>query len=116
MKGVYFPVTNHYVGGVTEMDPNGEAEMIERRGTLKGRKIKYQLVIDGEDYGSVERVPVQGKSGIGRNDRYTAWRAGGKDAATQEGAERHLVRRQLTLINAWVPAEKVHRALEALGA
>jgi len=94
--------------------------MIERKPfpgkKSEGRWAHYFLVIDGNNYGTVERINAVGSDRLaGRaQPRYDAWSAGGRQMESQAKAERHLVGRELTVLNPTFPEDVVRAALAQL--
>jgi hypothetical protein len=90
--------------------------MIQRDGTTTGRWPKYVLSVDGANLGRIERTIARGCDRMmgRRQSAWDGWRAGGKVSATREEAERHLIGRQLTVINPTLTPEQARAALAEL--
>lgn len=82
---------------------------------LKGRRAHYKLLVNGQSVGTVRARTMRNRDTLdGWGPSRTGFEAGGQMVATQAEAERHLLQRQLTLINASLPTDVARAALAAL--
>jgi len=75
--------------------------MLTRIGKTTGKRCHYRLLFNGIDLGTVRGVMSFGHDKLmgRRQPRSWGYEAGGRISTSKDDAERHLLARQLTLVN-----------------